>query len=97
MLTVQPFGVIFESPLEGKLLTPRRQIVKVGPEYNCVGFREFGVSSRVESGQIPWITFFYPDCSGVVGWVVGTFGNTHTDSRHERVSTEMSQIRLKRK
>lgn len=47
VLTLQPFGVIFECPAEWELALARRQVVQITPEDNGVCFREFSIRARV--------------------------------------------------
>jgi len=49
ILTIEPVGVIFESPLEREFFAPRGQIVQVRPKNNCVCFGELRVGTTVQS------------------------------------------------
>lgn len=47
-LTIKPFRIIFECPLETKFLTTSSQIVQVRAKYNGIGFGELCISARVK-------------------------------------------------
>lgn len=60
LLTVQPFGIIFDSPLERVYLLAGRDVVQVRPEDDCIRFRELGHRSAIQSGQSCRVTRLWP-------------------------------------
>lgn len=81
-LTIQPFGVILESPFEVEPLLTCSKIKEVISKYDRVRFSKFGVSARVKSWQAAGIALRDPHRSAIVCWVVGALGNPQAHSWH---------------
>ena len=93
-LTVQPFGIVFESAFECVFTSAGRVVVQVGAEDDSVGFGEFGIGAGIESRQIARIAAFHPHGRRIVARIERAFSDAHTDARHVFISTQMCQIGL---
>lgn len=47
ILTVQPLRIVLERPPEIVLFPPRRHVVQIRPEDDCVGLCEFRIRARI--------------------------------------------------
>ena len=93
-LTVQPFGIVFQCSLEGEFTTPRRVVVQIGAEDDCIRFGELGIGAGIECGQVAGISALHPNGGGIVARVKRTFGDTHAHSGHVLVPSQMRQVGL---
>ena len=93
--TVEPFGVVFEGPLEGVLAAAGRVVVEIRAEDDGIGFGELGVGARVERRQTPRIAVLHPNGRAVVARVERALGDAHSNTGHVLISTQLRQISLK--
>lgn len=61
VLTVQPFRVVLQRPLEIEDLSSSRQIVEIRSKNDGISLGKFGIGTGIESRQISWITLLDPD------------------------------------
>lgn len=93
-LTVKPFRVVLERPLEAELLPAGGQIVQVRSENDGIRLGEFRVGSGIQTRKIPGVAPFHPNRCRVVGRIVRALGNSHTYARHEGTAAQVCQIGL---
>lgn len=93
-LTVQPFGIVFQCPLERELTTARRVVVQIGAEDDGVGFGELGVGAGIEGRQVARIAALDPHGRRVVARVKRALGDAHPNSGDVLVASQMRQVGL---
>lgn len=86
VLTVEPFGVVLECPLEAERLATGSQIVEIRAEDYGIGFGELGVRARIKSWQVSGIALLDPDRRRIVRRVIRTLRDAHSHSRDKLVA-----------
>lgn len=86
LLTVKPFGIILERPLEAERLTAGSQIVEIRAEDYGIGFGELGVGAGIKSWQVTRIALLDPDRRRIVRRVVRALCDAHSYPRYELVT-----------